>query len=179
MKNETKELDDNTHSNPDDSQDSDDSLIIVGKPEKRGDKLLNPVLSTMPSPVKSPWRKMMNMTTSPLNQRHYSPIHSFSMLSNNNSSNKNNKTPLNLKTLNKQLLNKIGKEQLSYRQEMIEKAKSIGIYMTPEERARKVLERENEAVLIDLEVQKLLLQKNQRRAEQNNHKKEKIGNNDK
>ncbi|CAO3628210.1 unnamed protein product [Cunninghamella blakesleeana] len=174
MDNDKIALDDNVHSNTDDSQDSDDSLIIVGKPGTRGDKLIKSALTTMVSPVKSPWRKMMNMTTSPLNQHHYSPINPFSMQSNNNSNNKNKKQPLDLKTLNKQLLDKIGKEQLSYRQEMIEKAKSIGIYMTPEERARKVLERENEAALLDLEVQKLLLQKSQRKAGQNNLKKNKI-----
>ncbi|CAO3645769.1 unnamed protein product [Cunninghamella echinulata] len=147
--------------NIDDLQDSDsdDSLIIVGKPEKRGDKIIKSVLTTMPSPIKSPWRKMMNMTTSPLQQRQYSPVNPLSMHLYNNMNNNKNKQPLDLKSLNRQLLDKIGKDQLSHRQEMIERAKAVGIYISPEERAKKLLEREHEAALIDMEVQQLLFKK--------------------
>lgn len=120
--------------------DDDDGLIIVNT-ETRGTRFLKTLMSAM-SP-ESPNKTKRSWNKSP-------------------------SSPLALRTLNQQLMAKMGQEQQAYRQQGIEKAKALGLYVTPEDRAKQYLEREQEAAVLDLEVQRLLYRKatqqNQRRS---------------
>ncbi|KAI8071717.1 MRC1-like domain-containing protein [Gongronella butleri] len=127
---------------------SDDELEIVGKPRRRGDRLVrsweahkmqlaSPDRPGGASPP-SPWR---------------APFHAIQ----HGGSRRENR----LRALNQRLLAKISQDQQQYRKNIEAKAKAMGIYMTPEERAKSHVEREQEAAVIDLEIQQLMNKRKQ------------------
>ncbi|ORX58806.1 hypothetical protein DM01DRAFT_1405431 [Hesseltinella vesiculosa] len=129
-----------------DSSNEDDDLIIVGKPKRRGDKLLQK------------WESIKSLqSTSPDRIRTGATPHGLaSPPSPWRATNFGHRHEDRLRALNQRLLAKIGKDQQAHRQKMEDKAKALGIYMTPEERAKTHLEREQEAAVLDVQVQQLL-----------------------
>ncbi|CAO3582524.1 unnamed protein product [Absidia cylindrospora] len=134
-KKELQKLEEFNNNNPDD--DEDDGLIIV-RTESRSTKFMKTFLSAV-SPEKT---SRLQRTAGITNRMKGKPS-----------------SPLALRTLNQQLMAKMTQEQQAHRQEMEEKAKAMGVYLSAEERATKHLEREQEAAVLDLEVQQLLHKK--------------------